>query len=278
MTYTTIEEINTNPIYQPPSEWLINYKISTMIKDFFLNPTLLSSKEIKGYGHQWGHEFNLKITKEERDEIFGDTYCNNYKEYHGEFENFMKRLNPENQKIMLEEIEQAKCETPLTRSNIRLYNTFRGVYCHKLKRETAYIVSFSMAIQTIYKRYSLIKELEKISQFNYPNIYKYEYDIKKGGINKYIPSFTIIEKDFKLMSESKRDTYKRYFHTRPFECFEETGFEFLYARSGYSIDKKRLPNFNRGAVWNLKQALKMNKIPLKGLTKKDDIIKALMKI
>jgi hypothetical protein len=134
-----------------------------------------------------------------------------------------------------------------------------------------------MRVIKTFKKYSLIKELKKEDGFNLL-AYQYNDDIDKGGIHKYIKSFNIIEKEFKLMSESKRDTYKRYFHKRPFECFEETGFEFLYARNGYSIDGKRLPNFNRGAVWNLKEALKMNKIPLKGLTKKDDIIKALMKI
>jgi len=80
------------------------------------------------------------------------------------------------------------------------------------------------------------------------------------------------------MQESKRDYYTTYFTNKPFFQFEECGIEVLYARKGYSIDGKRLPSFNRGSVYGLKYSLKQNKIKQMGLTKKDDIIKVLMKI
>jgi len=64
--------------------------------------------------------------------------------------------------------------------------------------------------------------------------------------------------------------------------YEECGVEVFYVRLGYSSDKKKLPNHNRGTLECLKWALKENeykkkkgdKVP----TKKDDIIKILLKL
>ena len=54
--------------------------------------------------------------------------------------------------------------------------------------------------------------------------------------------------------------------------------EVFFARKGYAIDGKRLPSFNRGSVYGLRLSLKLNNIKQKGLTKKDDMIKVLMKL
>ncbi len=91
--------------------------------------------------------------------------------------------------------------------------------------------------------------------------------------------FNVIEKEFKLRQESKRDYYTRYFTKKPFFQFEECGIEVLYARKGYAIDGKKLPSFNRGSNWALKESLKDNNIKGRAkLTKKDDMIKALIKL
>ena len=91
-------------------------------------------------------------------------------------------------------------------------------------------------------------------------------------------SFNIITKEFKLMEINKRNYYQKFFSIIPFTAFEECGIEVIYARKGYSIDGKRLPSFNRGSIFGLKKSLRENKIKLKGLTKKDDMIKALLKL
>ncbi len=93
--------------------------------------------------------------------------------------------------------------------------------------------------------------------------------------------FKIIQKEFKLLQESKRDYYTKYFTSTPFTAFEECGIEVFYARKGYAIDGKRLPNFNRGSVYGLKHSIRQNNLKLKdvgGSGKKDDLIKFLMKL
>jgi hypothetical protein len=103
MKYTTLDEINSNPIYQPPSEWLVDYKISNMIKDFFLNPTLLSSKDTCGASYNFSNilldfDTQISLTPEERDKMIGNNVCNHRTEYVGEFYNLLKRLDPKAQK------------------------------------------------------------------------------------------------------------------------------------------------------------------------------------
>tara|TARA_R110001606_G_scaffold90692_5_gene202585 strand:- start:4320 stop:5150 length:831 start_codon:yes stop_codon:yes gene_type:complete len=276
MAFITLTEINTNPIYQPPKEWLVNYKISKMIEDFFKNPILLKSKS--KISHSIKFSGKVILNEEEYIKINESGYYEKHKEHYHLFYDMLKKLNPKEQENILNEIEEETTENKTTKTTSKC---FIIIYKKKIVNSDIirYVCEFNAKITVTFKKYSLIEELLKNREFKYGfSNFCYESYIKQGGLNKYINSFNIIEKDFKLMSENKRDTYKRYFHSKPFECFEETGIEFLYARSGYSIDGKRLPNFNRGAVWNLKNALKMNKIPLKGLTKKDDIIKALMKI
>jgi hypothetical protein len=96
--------------------------------------------------------------------------------------------------------------------------------------------------------------------------------------------FNIIQKQFKVLQVTKKDFYIRYFTWQPFLPYEECGIEVLYARKGYSIDGKRLPNFNRGSVYGLKQSVLENNFKMKdvkaihGNTKKDDLIKFLMKL
>jgi len=67
-----------------------------------------------------------------------------------------------------------------------------------------------------------------------------------------------------------------------FMPYEECGVEVFYVRLGYSSDDKKLPNFNRGTLDSLKWALKANdykkKKGEKTPTKKDDIIKILLKL
>ena len=92
--------------------------------------------------------------------------------------------------------------------------------------------------------------------------------------------FNIIEKEFKVLQITKKDFYTKYFTYEPFLPYEECGIEIMYARKGYAIDGKRLPNFNRGSVYGLKHSIKENNIKMKevGGTKKDDLIKFLMKL
>ena len=131
------------------------------------------------------------------------------------------------------------------------------------------------AIYHLYKEiYHYCKKGSKLRTNSDIETYKYSTD--KFTLNPRC--FNIIDKEFKLMQESKRDYYTTYFTNKPFFQFEECGIEVLYARKGYSIDGKRLPSFNRGSVYGLKYSLKQNKIKQMGLTKKDDIIKVLMKI
>ena len=92
--------------------------------------------------------------------------------------------------------------------------------------------------------------------------------------------FNIIQKEFKILQVEKKDFYSRYYTYKPFEPYEECGIEVMYARKGYAVDGKRLPNFNRGSVFGLRQSIKENNIKMKdvGGNKKDDLIKFLIKL
>ena len=106
----------------------------------------------------------------------------------------------------------------------------------------------------------------------------YRTEKENSFLSNHYNCFNIIKKEFKLIEESKRNFYNKYFTFKPFTAFEECGIEVLYARKGYAIDGKRLPSFNRGSVYGLKKSLRQNNIKQKGLSKKDDIIKVLLKI
>lgn len=123
--------------------------------------------------------------------------------------------------------------------------------------------------------YPIFKKLDSIGASGNRIQYWTEND---SCLQNVVNCFNIIRKEFKLIQEQNREYYSRWFTSKPFTAFEETGIEVLYARRGYSIDGKRMPSFNRGSVYGLKHSLKLNKIKQKGLSKKDDIIKALLKL
>lgn len=118
---------------------------------------------------------------------------------------------------------------------------------------------------------------EKLSKYEKAHLLPF-VSHKDSPLSHVVKCFNIVEKEFKLVQESKRDFYRKYFTTKPFFAFEETGIEVFFARKGYAIDGKRLPSFNRGSVYGLRLSLKLNNIKQKGLTKKDDMIKVLMKL
>ena len=117
------------------------------------------------------------------------------------------------------------------------------------------------------------KRLSDFGSYDLPRVFH-----KDSPLTNVVRCFNVISKEFKLMEESKRDYYSKWFSKTPFIAFEECGIEVFYARKGYAIDGKRMPSFNRGSVYGLKQSLKENKIKQKGLSKKDDIIKVLLKL
>ncbi len=248
----SLTELNTNPIYQPPKEWLIPYKIHKMVQDYFNEPVLLKNitKKISShYGGEWikldDKKFNYLPT--------GEPICpNSIALWNKEFEqHLMKKVNERKQ-----EKEEVECDLFSKRFEISAYISrgYNGLQVCLYENE-----------YKIYKKGNKLSDLEE-EGFNR----KY---------NNYVDSFNIIEKDFKIMDDKKRDSYKkRYFHTKPFEQFPETGIEVLFVNSGFQSNGKRTANFNRGAVWNLKQTCKNNNIKNYSKLSKNDLNKLMIKL
>lgn len=275
----SITELNTNPIFTPP-DFLLNpeynffeidcddlefpnlmkeHPTAKMLKEFIENPYILYNHTEQIMGTRL---FHLNHIKDKPDNVFDSigqtfewdnpTHRQLYEKYANEFdklrvENRMKNLYDGNPKQYDSTSYTLKIGKGWTTTSFNVELTTFGTW----KKGT------SLKIAT-----------------------KYDYRTEKENsfLSNHYNCFNIITKQFKLMEEKKRSFYKKYFTNKAFTAFEECGIEVLYARKGYAIDGKRLPSFNRGSVYGLKSSLRQNKIKQKGLSKKDDIIKALLKI
>ena len=261
----TIEEINSNPIFKPPA-YMLNgigkHPAAKMIKKWFKNPYLFY-----GYQTSIGQTFAFPlrdIGKSVDKKVFryeGQLFEMDDEEHKRVYEKYVTQYHKERFEETLKEengfLKRNDSNYSFTWYDIELTN----------KRWDDY--DFTFKLYGKYKKGTLLKDTDIYKNIDVDN---------KSPLKKYAKCFNIIEKEFKLISERKRDFYKKYFTYKAFTAFEECGIEVLYAKKGYSIDGKRLPSFNRGSVDGLKKSLKENKIKQKGITKKDDIIKVLLKL
>lgn len=261
--YLTIGEINSNPIYNPLPQFIDEEnKISNMIKDFFNNPVLLKSRKSTYIQRGLGVKKNPNFLYEEImliDNTQKEEYFRFDREYPIHLLPFKKYGSHINSLIM--KLESEKEDNDLYKTNYEIFITKDIHYKNKNFVEA----QLGYKIITTFKKGQKLSELEKEGMHR-----KY---------NNYIDAFNIIEKEFKCMQETNKDSYKKtYYHTRPFEQFEETGIEVLFVNSGFQSNGRRKPNFNRGAVSNLKNTCKMNKIKGYSRMNKNDLIKILIKL
>ena len=259
----SITEINTNPIFHPPA-FLLNgiaeHPTATMLKEFIKNPYILYNHTEKIMTTTL---FRLNKAKDQPDNIF-----------YYEGQNF-EWDNPTHKALYDKYFHSPTCK-------IRIEKEMKNLYDGYGTRQYA-TNSYTLKIGDIW-RSNLDVQLTTFGTWKKGTSLKIatKYDSRTEKENSFLSNhyncFNIIKKEFKLMEENKRSFYNKYFTTAPFTAFEECGIEVLYARKGYAIDGKRLPSFNRGSVYGLKNSLRRNKIKQKGLSKKDDIIKVLLKI
>lgn len=276
MPYTTIEKINSNPELAPIDDKenfikRINAnKCASMMIDFIYNPYLLTHKE-ENYITYWSGENRIHIDEETYENLLPAI-----KVFEGTRDTPIlpeEYLDLINNKKDVEKYEN-KVEESGSYYKIKYVYGLDKDKWYKPER-VDYILSIGIRIIRHYPKYTRLN-LIKNSQLS---IKSWSCIGEEKFLPKVVDCFKVIEKEFKLIQEEKRGYYKRYFTTKPFEAFEECGIEVLYAKKGYAIDGKRLPNFNRGSVWGLKHSLKQNNIKLKDVgTKKDDLIKYLMKL
>ena len=277
MTYLTIDEINNNPIYAPYPPFLRG----KIMDDFIQSPVLLADKNV-GKSSTWTtHTFKLPDTELPG---FGNIKNQDHKIYNvphiqlmilREYSTNLQRFDEVASQLKLDgevtivnghkRTHHSTCDLEVSFTTTAVSHQVPDEYC-----DDGRVFSMKWVHEPGFKIRINIKSWTTLSRGS-PWV-KTNFN-RLDDITEF---FNVIEKEYKIMEEKKRDYYSRYFTKKPFFAFEETGIEVLFARKGYSIDGKRLPSFNRGSVWNLKQSLKENGIKQKGLTKKDDIIKALM--
>ena len=315
MPYLSLDQINSNPIFAPCDENMkedffrrINANnCASVIKSFFTNPCTLTGKILNGCSSSGGGR-KLKLTKEEYNKLhFYENERYETRRFPLEFEylltpeNIKKKslqgLNPDCLLDMLKERDERNIIHSNGVKNIcdlfyRVEKKERWVKRNNEQKNevTGYYINFELRFSTYIPRGFTEDDVNKHNQSmkNLKNtISSYGLFIKNiprdadclEHLKNALWCFNIIQKEFKLLQESKRDFYRKYFTTKPFTAFEECGIEVFYARKGYAIDGKRLPNFNRGSVYGLKNSLKLNNIKLKDVgSKKDDLIKYLMKL
>ena len=298
MTFTTLYEINSNAQYAPidfQSDFIqrINAnKNTSSISKWFSQPSLLKPKTIDCNGGCGGGR-TIDIDKDDykrfqtshRDELplsdKDELYLLNKYDVNKEVKEMIEERNTQHNKIIGNNFKQ---------QYIISYHTeyTRTYYTNELVEEGKII--FSIKTSVILPKGTTTKQIDQHNKnkedfsyhINTHNLFK---ENKTNGTHSELLDdklwcFNIIRKEFKLLEESKRDFYTKYFSTKPFTAFEECGIEVFYARKGYAIDGKRLPNFNRGSVYGLKHSVKENNFKMKdvGGTKKDDLIKFLMKL
>ena len=255
----TQTEIDNLP--HPPQEWLdditresktVAKKHANIIKNFWDNPVLLKTK--KQTHRQYidnspfftdaiitDKEYGLECLKQQKPEVY---------------QNIINLLNIVEQNDfgvkIKKELSKPKRNKAGTKCYFYMNTTF--IYPRGLELKNAEIAGMSMADKFHTNTFKLLASVREC--------------------------FNIIKKEFKILQVEKKDFYSRYYTYEPYQPFEECGIEVMYARKGYAIDGKRLPNFNRGSVFGLKQSIKENNIKMKdvGGNKKDDLIKFLIKL
>jgi hypothetical protein len=260
----------------PPKEWLIEIendsklnskKQADIIKDFWNNPTLLKTKE---FNIQRGYV---------PDSTFTTPYADITKEQGLEC---LKRQKPE----VYERLVHGMMKQPIFGQ--KEYNKL-GI---KVKTEISQPIRnkldtkfyFKLNVSLVYPKGIEMKNIKHEDQHLHFQLMRFHKQDDSSKLLSIKLCFNIIQKQFKVLQVTKKDFYIRYFTWQPFLPYEECGIEVLYARKGYSIDGKRLPNFNRGSVYGLKQSVLENNFKMKdvkaihGNTKKDDLIKFLMKL
>ena len=301
----------------PPQEWLDDIeaeekanakKQSDLIRNWFSNPALLHPL-YKSKGHSSGGGRTLFISEEDWNglKFYANSraetrklpikYENIFTKYQGKDKHSQKAI-----KEMLEQRDNANkyldngvkqiCDIYYRCDTDTIYSSGKDKV-----NERRYYIDFSIKTFHLYPKGLSLSKINdmiakqdqdssvsygnKIDLYDFQSNYNSHTHEQSEGLETNLWCFNVIQKEFKLLQESKRDFYTRYFTTKPFTAFEECGIEVLYARKGYAIDGKRLPNFNRGSVYGLKHSVKLNNLKLKdvgGSGKKDDLIKFLLKL
>ena len=261
----SITELNTNPIFQPP-DFLLNgiaeHPTAKMLKEFIKNPYLFYNHTEQIMGTRLFKLFNIKNQPDNVFHSTGQDFNWDDPTHRALYEKYSVKTATKYEVISIE--NQMK---NLYDGNQRQYDTTSFT----LKIGQRWTTNYDVDLSTFgtWKKGTSLKIAIKSD---------WRTEKEKSFLSTHYNCFNIIKKEFKLMEESKRNFYTKYFTTKPFTAFEECGIEVLYARKGYALDGKRLPSFNRGSVYGLKNSLRENKIKQKGLSKKDDIIKVLLKI
>jgi hypothetical protein len=317
MTFTAISEINSNAQYAPLdfqddfNKRINSNKTAFFISRWFSNPTLLKSKEQKLGSNTHGQiELDLDDAKlfktyssgndREYKPLTADNieYLSNKYDLDQRVKNYIQAQDEINSSSNKWNIKRLRTISYTLHSDKYFKTNEKGLhsttikYVLRLQHTTRAILPIGLSLRDIYDYNDSLLSSEKFSnsieKISNKSINKkcMEYNrhnnnkIHSESLDDKLWCFNIITKEFKLLEESKRDYYKKYFTTKPFTAFEECGIEVFYARKGYAIDGKRLPNFNRGSVYGLKYSIKENNFRMKdvGGSKKDDLIRFLLKL
>ena len=276
MSYLTLNEINSNEKYAPIGyekqfkQRIIKDTCMNELNSFFSNPFLLKSKIIEDSTTELGR-FKVEEQRWKNNTNF-------YDGQHLELEDFKyNKISTSDFKIVIDHLRKKIKKSDIwnfqDERELKYIPRVELLYKYVDKKTNEMEITYKLTGSLIVPKYTLLKDFKGGRNNLKPSNFKFERNLESC-----IRAFNIIQKCFKVMDSSKLEYYSRWFNMKPFQQFEENGFEILYARKGYSIDGKRLPSFNRGSCYGLKRSLKINNIKQKGLTKKDDMIRALMKI